>query len=694
MAPRRKKVRSDKASASDATTAGAAMSSGATAENNVHAPTRRNLRGRRGSLKDMLKMPLDVLFEIFGRMHPRDLLTLARTSKDFRALLMSRDSALFWRAAREQVHGLPECPAFLSEPQYANLLFSSFCNNCLKKNAQMFVWEFFVRYCSSCKDKLVVKETFYMRALKAEVQAETGIEEPLHSTALMPRTKNSYSMVPYAHIPDHEVLKTQWKALQTAEEKISFAKMQVALVKARIEPARMLFQWKTNELQTRSTELEGMKQERLDSIIAHLREEGWTEELRKMDYTARYDFRTHKAVRKPQKLTESVWASIRHEVITLMEQIRDARIKYERDTLWSKRLELMYQVVSTYDASSGRRNAMSEMQAQFADLALMAPFRALVDAPLETNITAEDFENLRDSIPALRAEWLEARRAELLELIPPEVSQASKVDLSLSLAFIGFECNTCSRAELRWPNILAHSCLRSKYRADMYEQQVGEVSSMNFASAPWAGNMDDILFSNRWKIARSIIATLGKDPDSTMYEQMMQYQARMICLSDDGDVFEVGCRQALGWREAITHVFATEDGYPGHRAKHRWHVLDASETARVIALEEPEAQPEFDLSYPFFGLEAFYPSASRPKFCCAYCRHSTPKPITGHCISSHGIENPCIDEDFYVHPDRRGTLDSMKPVYVYPAKNEDGDDTVTEPDTLAIIAASVPNGLI
>lgn len=61
-------------------------------------------------------------------MHPRDLLNLARTSKDFRALLMSRDSALFWKAAREQVPGLPECPAFLSEPQYANLLFSSFCN--------------------------------------------------------------------------------------------------------------------------------------------------------------------------------------------------------------------------------------------------------------------------------------------------------------------------------------------------------------------------------------------------------------------------------------------------------------------------------------------------------------------------------------------------------------------------------------
>ena len=61
-------------------------------------------------------------------MHPRDLLNLARTSKDFRSLLMSRTSAIFWRAARQQIPGLPECPPFLSEPQYANLLFFSHCH--------------------------------------------------------------------------------------------------------------------------------------------------------------------------------------------------------------------------------------------------------------------------------------------------------------------------------------------------------------------------------------------------------------------------------------------------------------------------------------------------------------------------------------------------------------------------------------
>ena len=41
---------------------------------------------------------------------------------------MSRRSASAWRAARANVEGLPDCPPHLSEPEYANLLFFSYCN--------------------------------------------------------------------------------------------------------------------------------------------------------------------------------------------------------------------------------------------------------------------------------------------------------------------------------------------------------------------------------------------------------------------------------------------------------------------------------------------------------------------------------------------------------------------------------------
>ncbi len=67
-------------------------------------------------------------FQVFSFMHPRDLLSLARTTRDFRTFLSSRSSAPFWKAARKNVEGLPDCPQYLSEPAYANLMFFAHCH--------------------------------------------------------------------------------------------------------------------------------------------------------------------------------------------------------------------------------------------------------------------------------------------------------------------------------------------------------------------------------------------------------------------------------------------------------------------------------------------------------------------------------------------------------------------------------------
>lgn len=61
--------------------------------------------------------------QIFSRLEPADLLSLARTSKNFRKTLMSRKAASIWKAARRQMLGVPTCPSDVSEPRWANLLF-------------------------------------------------------------------------------------------------------------------------------------------------------------------------------------------------------------------------------------------------------------------------------------------------------------------------------------------------------------------------------------------------------------------------------------------------------------------------------------------------------------------------------------------------------------------------------------------
>ncbi len=70
----------------------------------------------------------DTLPKFFCYMQPMDLLNLARTSKEFRALLMNRSSAVFWKNARKNVERFPDCPPFLSEPAFANVAFSNHCH--------------------------------------------------------------------------------------------------------------------------------------------------------------------------------------------------------------------------------------------------------------------------------------------------------------------------------------------------------------------------------------------------------------------------------------------------------------------------------------------------------------------------------------------------------------------------------------
>lgn len=77
--------------------------------------------------------------QIFGQLGPMDLLSLTRTSKSLRAVLLSRSSISIWKQAFGNVNppGLPECPPDLTEPQYAELVFGKTCTVC---SISYFIW--------------------------------------------------------------------------------------------------------------------------------------------------------------------------------------------------------------------------------------------------------------------------------------------------------------------------------------------------------------------------------------------------------------------------------------------------------------------------------------------------------------------------------------------------------------------------
>ncbi|KAJ3906890.1 hypothetical protein F5879DRAFT_763267, partial [Lentinula edodes] len=66
--------------------------------------------------------------KILCYLDPRDLLHLSRTSKGLRNILMSKTTESTWRICRLNIDGLPPLPSDLNEPQYARLMFDSYCH--------------------------------------------------------------------------------------------------------------------------------------------------------------------------------------------------------------------------------------------------------------------------------------------------------------------------------------------------------------------------------------------------------------------------------------------------------------------------------------------------------------------------------------------------------------------------------------
>ena len=87
---------------------------------------------------------------------PMDVLSLYRSCKAIRTFLRLASSKPLWKIARANVEGLPECPEWLTEPQFVSLCFEEFCTRCLTTDpySRSSIWPFGVRYCLSCRNAL------------------------------------------------------------------------------------------------------------------------------------------------------------------------------------------------------------------------------------------------------------------------------------------------------------------------------------------------------------------------------------------------------------------------------------------------------------------------------------------------------------------------------------------------------------
>jgi len=376
--------------------------------------------------------------EVFGHLHPFDLLRLARTTKQFRRLLMHRSSISVWKAARSNVHGaFPGPPSDMSEPEWANLSFDPHCHFCFTSNIRNVEWRLRVRVCSKCA-KEHVRETCgrvssaYLNDLDnasnsnsasdsdsnldsdSDSDSDAGSEfafleemfgrkseprerEP-HYERMIPTKSTMKGLIRSFLVRDYEDVRQRYLELKDPDARTDFVAERKGEVRKVIEHSRLCERWARKEAQHRSEELQKMKDERKSAIVEKLKELGYEKDLESIEYPDSLD--DLKLVKQPQRLTERIWKNIQGPIIEFMEAMRAKRLAREFANLIRARKKTAIAILHTFSASQ-----FNEIMPRPTDFYSLAPIKAILDQPADVNVDESSFAHVIPLLPVIIDKW-------------------------------------------------------------------------------------------------------------------------------------------------------------------------------------------------------------------------------------------------------------------------------------------------
>ncbi|KAI0831968.1 hypothetical protein BC628DRAFT_571919 [Trametes gibbosa] len=529
-----------------------------TSQNPARAP-RRKLRGRRGSLHLMPRVPLDVILEILFHLHPRDLLNLSQTSKEFRAFLLSRENAFVWKAARGALPGdLPDPDPFLSEPELANLMFFFSCHvsalttvttaplgrlltqrggnwqKCGRGPVHKVIWLWFKRYCAVCLSQ--------MTCLKGEVERRmpnigmlVRIERCEWGAFLSVVNSRQYESswnqnVNRCHAPQVDLLEQQCRDVFAAgggvDEVHKFYQAQRARVKAAAELSEKLEDWSKGERQRRCVEEQRMKDKRFEDVLDRLRQAGWGLELDYRGREIRWD--TDGPARdlykgKPvAKLTDRAWPKVHQSLKGYMTAIREERTAPKT-------------VLQKVDSAIGALYYIPDKPTAI-DLAWMPEGETFF-----TNFV-RDVSPVASLVTLWQARFRDQLSAQIVAICPSIPIGIDPLDLAVAV----FGCKSCEARPkpaavppaLRYPHLLSHECFRQHDRwvpdtwplpiVHAYQQRLHDYELETSRRCPFVVERISMVAATR---ARAILTTLRRDANQTTAADMEEVGCKLMCIA-------------------------------------------------------------------------------------------------------------------------------------------------------------------
>ncbi|KAI9568846.1 hypothetical protein HD554DRAFT_678596 [Boletus coccyginus] len=498
------------------------------------APKKR-LRAKPGQL---CQLNLDVLFLIAEYIHPTDLLSLARTCKSLRELLMDKSSTFVWKTARSQVKSLPDCPADLTEPEYANLIFYARCHGCGKYTITI-LCRVRRRYCPGCRIRgLRILSSCNEIIRKNTVLAAENILAKKEYSTRVDRDQAASFMHEYRQSPDK-------KQFTSDKQQQCSAILQHAKKCETFQKRRDLLRKNAQKKRQR---------ERADEIFHRLNEHGYQREINHFGYhlieeSWRSDFRTSKP------LTDKEWDKKWPEWAKIMNNFRSQRLQAD---VYQPRRHSLKSAYDGYVAFPSPDAPSFDILPHVADIARFLPFREIIKAPEKTRMSDKPFASAFAQLPVLVAEWKKKLDAELAEL----VNIPSRLSSEYASSCRALSSSSTTRAESLGTDLdklrLACALFQTKCAGVFAHLEVFSVSILDRIypdckkdDSERLGSISDRFGIRFLEEAPYIVFACGLDPNVATVDNMDHRNARLRCLCCDDSPNTV-----MSWRGAMWHAYS------------------------------------------------------------------------------------------------------------------------------------------
>ncbi|KAH9942438.1 uncharacterized protein BXZ73DRAFT_74695 [Epithele typhae] len=574
-------------------------------------------------------MPMEILYEILALLHPRDLLSLARANKDFRATVLARNMEKTWRNARLCQTGLPAPPSHMSEPAFADLLFSPHCHNCFKNGEFTIFCEFFVRYCGICRPAMLVSPEKALLDFPKLADRQGRVYGTLEQMAPTCTTqwKKGFSQSRVYHKPEVDSLREKLSRLQTLKDKKTFTAERQAYVQQRAQERQ---------------------QKLIDAIRGKLSAEGWVEEIDCMSNAQWLQLCQLDEVKTAKEVGPKVWKRIREPCLKFIDDIRFVRMVRENGGLKQRRVDCLMTALKDLRRTRQVRGAGFQLSGRFGDLFKHPDVRkAILD--VETHKTLEDLTvELNNILPAIEAEWATQLTATYTGLFRRRLkgTAAASAENPFELALATFECTSSYCDGLRWPQIVDHSHCKERIEVDRTAGAVNaayarhaqaylsrrhyEIDEQSFDGRGVYINRDGL------RAARTIIAACGFDPDSATHADLDASRARLRCRL----CAHIVKQEVFTWRGAIFHDkrHHREPNLPRGPEIEHWDRVGEDHAAKARECED---------AHRAAALARDDSSAVTAE--CLWCGMTGVRGRWGvktHCAREHGVENAQVDSDY------------------------------------------------